>query len=187
MADSAKIFNFDDFYRSTQVPGGENIRLNPEGRIDDSASTRRETRLDDLYAPDISDALVQRVRVLLRNAAEVATDAKDALAADDAIGADQKVMILQGLLPELFCCRAVSEGMAVFVVGLFHGLKNQRGRPLNLDQIYVIAKALTAIADSPFLSFEKALDFLSGLENEEIDIDPPEAAQLPELLSIEDD
>jgi hypothetical protein len=184
MADTANVINLTS-YRETAAPGVRSVLISPRVRVGSESSEKavRETRMDDLY-PEVSgsDALVQRVRILLRDAAGHAANAKEALVNGDALEADQQTMLLSGILPELFCCREVSEGMAAFVLGLFHALNNKRGAPLNLDQIYPISKFLNKISEGPFISFPEAVEVLANLQDEGLDIAPPEATSLSHLL-----
>ena len=189
MADTANVVDLDS-YRTTSTGHQQHMHVSAEAKFDTIGSAgqaRPETRMDDLYPADASsDALIQRVRSLLRDAAQHASEARAFLADGDNLGADQQTMLLQGMLPELFCCREVSEGMAAFILGLFHGLNNLKGVPLNLDQSFIISKSMDYLSDRPFLSFSEALDLLAALENEGINIEPPEATELSALLIGQD-
>ncbi len=133
----------------------------------------------------------EQLRTDLRFTADVHTvsspttsnKAQDLLAIGDEVGADQQVMLLQGVLPELFCCRGISEGSSAFVLALHYALANQRGAPLDGDQIFAIRRGLNFVRENLFLSFDRSLDFIDMLSDSKLVVDPPETAILTDVFT----
>ncbi len=149
-----------------------------------TTSNKREATFEDLYsAGTISHALISRSRELLQDGAERIQAAQDLLAIGDEVGADQQVMLLQGVLPELFCCRGISEGSSAFVLALHYALANQRGAPLDGDQIFAIRRGLNFVRENLFLSFDRSLDFIDMLSDSKLVVDPPETAILTDVFT----
>jgi hypothetical protein len=147
----------------------------------------RETSLDDLYSSEASaGALIMRVRELLSEMAERAKIAHESLASDDLMGADQEVNLIQADLPELFCCRDISEGLAAFTVALHYALLNRKDSTLNLAQIYVLKSCIDQLCESPIIGFEAGLDLIDRLANEGFITDPPEAKALSDIFVSEE-
>ena len=96
------------------------------------------------------------------------------------------MMLVQGALQELFLCRGVSEGMGNVVLATYYALKNKRGAPLNLDEVFAVTRALERVRENLFLTFEQSLDVIDALSDSGLVVEPPEAEQLADLLAAED-
>lgn len=146
------------------------------------------TSLADLYPASeaASTSAIGTVRQLLSEAAKSAAGAQASFASGDQIESDQQMMLVQGALQELFLCRGVSEGMGNVVLATYYALKNKRGAPLNLDEVFAVTRALERVRENLFLTFEQSLDVIDALSDSGLVVEPPEAEQLADLLAAED-
>lgn len=90
----------------------------------------------------------------------------------DLISSDDAVHRLQALLPELFCCRAISDGFGAIINAVYHSLDNMRGAMLNSAQLQAVNKVLKRIHSEPFLLFDEAVDEIMHLEEVGFEIEP---------------
>jgi hypothetical protein len=127
------------------------IELAVRSSFSEAASDRRIGRdvdIGDLYAGETPTAqLISRARQLLADAEQLATTAQRQLADGDDVGADHDIALLQANLPELFCCRSLSDGLGAVVIALHHALSNRKGDFLNLDQAYAVAVACHVVLE----------------------------------------
>ncbi|MCI0491279.1 MAG: hypothetical protein L0229_32210 [Blastocatellia bacterium] len=139
--------------------------------------------IDDLYparqaiSPELSTALH-----LLNEGIANVEEALSALEARNDIGADAAIQRLQALLPELFCCRQLSDSFGAIIVATFHALRNSSGQPLKKRQMVALGKILRSIRDEPFMSYDKAVDEIIELENVGFVVEPKEFEYLADLL-----
>jgi len=108
-----------------------------------------------------------------------------AIAADrdgEVIMADDAVQSVQGLIPELFCCRTLGEGFGIITNGLLCAFQNLAGAPLRREQMDGMQRILQNLRAEPFVSSEIAVDKLGELERVGLKVEPPEFHILAELL-----
>jgi hypothetical protein len=113
----------------------------------------------------------------------MAISAHSLIAKGNLIGGDQDITLLQADLPELFCCRSLSDGLGALTVALYHGLANKKGSPLNLDQVYAVRVACERLYENPFMPFATALDLIDLVASTGLETDPPEAAILGDVFA----
>ena len=187
MAETATIVNLKD-WRTTggSSDSRENVRLKADivNTRDASERAQRETKFEDLYSADTkSHALISRARELLHSAEQRAQKALELLSSSDEVGADQQIMLLQGDLPELFCCRDLSDGLATFVLALHYALYNQHGAPLNADQIFEVRRGLKHLRDNLFIDFKESLDLVDGLADRGLTPEAPETTVFSDVIT----
>jgi hypothetical protein len=159
---------------------------------DSPASEKKEEKnvspitIDSLYpAPDILSPAFGTALRLLAESLQRAAEAVIAADEEDRIAADNAVIRIQALLPELFCCRSLGDGFGHLINAIFYGIKNRAGTFLNAVQIRSIKRALEAVRSQPFMSFEVADGYVDYLEDAGLDTEPSTFRGLKELLDEE--
>jgi hypothetical protein len=128
------------------------------------APSRRSAEIEDLYSPEFpANDILNRARQLLKEHDRRLNEAKDMLAEGDTIGADNEISLFQADLPELFCCRALSEGFAAIIVALHHAMQNRGGVPMTNEQMLAVLGCVQTLHANIFLSFTAALDLIDHL------------------------
>ena len=127
-------------------------------------------------------ALLHRALVLLSEGETRLQKAQELLVEEDDLSADYEITLFQGNLPELFCCRVISDGFAAVIVALHHALKNRLGSPLTSDQIFVVLKSVQRLRKEPFLVYDKALNIIDSMDAAGLQTDPPISNALNVLL-----
>lgn len=183
MAESAEIIDLAD-YKRTHQPLEQTfqavVRRNDAIEIDPPAN---ETRIDDLYAGDTPIAqLISQARKLLAKCDAHAKMALRNTSDGDRVASDNEISLLQADLPELFCCRQLSDGFGSIILGLFHALKNRSGAPLDQDHIFAISETIEALYNNPFMPFTDSLDYLDKISNSGLNVEPPEAEILGDFF-----
>ncbi len=109
---------------------------------------------------------------LLNEGLKHVTDAIDAERKGDRISSDDAIHRLQALLPELFCCRSISDGFGSIISAVYQSLANMQGAFVNAGQLQAIKKALNRIDTEPFLQFEEAVNEIMSLEDAGFEVEP---------------
>lgn len=120
---------------------------------------------------------------LLSLCLENADQAIQAHREQDSIEADDAIQRLQGILPELFCCRTLGDGFGIIVNGLMCAFQNLSGVPLTRAQAEKVRQILVKLRSEPFLSVDNAVEALQDLEQFELVIEPPEFSYLADMLN----
>lgn len=100
----------------------------------------------------------------------------------DMISSDDAINRLQALLPEMFCCRSISDGFGAIINAVYHSIQNMQGIPLNADQLQAIKKILSRINTELFLNYEDAVDEIISLENVGLEVEPSYFKYAAEML-----
>jgi|SRR5579859_2394490 len=117
---------------------------------------------------------------LLRLACARMNRAMAALASEDGIAADIEVQKVQRALPELFCCRALSDGFGSMVNALMSVFESLEGNLLNEPQLRVLCRMFALLLDKPFLTADEADAHFEELEAVGLN---PYPAEFVEFLS----
>jgi hypothetical protein len=128
-------------------------------------ATEQRISIDELY--EAREAIRNELGMalaLLADARGMVTTALRAFHAGDELRADDQMQQLFSLLPELFCCRTLSDSFGAVINALFHSLKNLEGTPPTADQMKTILKVLSQVRDEPFMPFASAVDLVGLLE-----------------------
>lgn len=132
---------------------------------EDQEATKDRISIDELYlAREVIRHELGAALALLADGRRLAAAALQAFYAGDELGADDQMQHLFSLLPELFCCRTLSDSFGAVINALFHSLKNLKGTPPTADQMKTILKILSHLRDEPFMPFSSAADLIALLE-----------------------
>lgn len=175
----------DESTREPDRTGGEEPRRSSRFG---SATRYFETNLTG-YAPTTADQIPiealypshEVVNPTLGTALRLIDEAMESLAVGLAelrdgndVSADNQVMQVQALLPELFCCRTLGDGFGSLIVSIFHALKNNAGAPLTIPQVEALRTVFYHLRSAPFLGPEESADVSVKLI--EVGLDPSPAA-----------
>lgn len=110
---------------------------------------------------------------LLKEGLQYVSDAIDMQNKGDIISSDDAIHRLQALLPELFCCRSLSDGFGSIISAVYHSISKMNGIPLNTSQLSAVKRVLNRISTEPFLEFSEAVDEIMTLEDAGFEVEPP--------------
>jgi len=140
--------------------------------------------LEDLYrASEVGSLELTSAMKLLPEAVKWTELAISALDAMELFQADDAMLHVHSLMPELFCCRTLGEGFGVVVNAVLSSFENRNGSPMEKPQIEAIRRALLAIRSSPRITFDHALDYVTAMETAGLDVAPLGTNDIAELLS----
>lgn len=141
----------------------------------------QKIEIEDLY-PDLPDNSSLSVALrLLDRGLECIQQAREDFRAEDFVAADLATMSLATALAELFCFRSLGEGFGNVIHSLIWALSSRRGIPLEADQLDAVQACLAELRDAPFLSYDRSMDLVEGLEDAAL------AAESPHLDMLIDD
>lgn len=147
--------------------------------------TDRSVPLTDLYSGASGRGrLILKARSIL-DGAVVRLRRAQQLQSEDRVATDYEVTLVQGDLPELFCCSSLSEGFAALTVGLHHALRNRKGEAITAEQLSEVTGAVARMAKEPFVNYEHALDVLDRLEDVGLNVNPPINQAIAEVFDEE--
>lgn len=101
---------------------------------------------------------------------------------NDLISSDDYTNRCRALLPELFCCRSLSEGFASIINAAFHSIANMQGLPLDKLQLTAMRNILKRLYSEPFIGIDEAIDEIITLEEVNLDVEPNHFKYLADLL-----
>lgn len=149
------------------------VRISGTG-LDEVVSQRALIPVDELY--QVSEAVAPELETGLRLLADALVYLRDAIVSHDehnVIAADDAILKLQALLPELFCCRTLGDGFGAVINAIISSIQGLQGQPLTREQILVIANVLRRVRSEPFIGFEAATEEIMKLEEKILSVDPP--------------
>jgi hypothetical protein len=117
---------------------------------------------------------------LLAEAIGLLERARAAARDKEVIPADRYWQRFQVLLPDLFVRRKIGDGYGVVINSLHFACINQHGRPLSFEQLTTVWRVVKELRNSPFVSFEQGLKYVSELEECDLAVDPPVLSELIE-------
>jgi len=94
---------------------------------------------------------------------------------------DEYIMQFKQFLPELFCCRNISESFGSVINAIQNAMSNMKGQPLSEKQIFALQEIITALLREPAMTFEKAVDYVSDFEDADFEV---ESSGLESLLML---
>ena len=168
--------------RAGGVSGSQVVELAESQPVPGRPTGRRIT-IDELYSrfENVSPELNSAVR-LLSLSLEYIEQSLLAHRDNDPIEADDAAQRMQGLLPELFCCRSLGDGFGIVVNGLMCGFQNLEGIPLRREQAEKVRQTLIKLRSEPFLRAEDAVKTVAVLEEVGLVLEPPEFNYLADIL-----
>lgn len=119
---------------------------------------------------------------LLSESISYLNKAIDSYSDGDYITSDDYINRLQALLPELYCCRSLSEGFGAITTATYHSIVNFQGKTLNKIQLVSIKNILTRLNTEPYIGFEEAVDEIIILEDSGFNVEPKHFEYLADLL-----
>jgi len=171
----------------TIIPGPYSCEISYNEKIEpENPSKNKDIPTKDLYPlrEEHSPVLTSAFRLLEEGSKQI----EEAIKMDrdgDRIGSDNALMSFHALLPELFCCRSLSDGFGAIVNAMFHGINNFDGNPLNGQQLQALLNTLGRIQTEPFLEFNEAVEQIMTMEDVGFIVEPREFEYLSELLNEE--
>lgn len=187
---SANVLQFPGYSNPTldtssgAPPSNSSHKLRVITATDVEEKVSERIAIDELYPAD-SEAVAPELKVSLRLLAVGLERVEEAIEADyagDQIAADDAMQRLQALLPELFCCRNLSDSFGAIIIATYHALKNTEGQPLTQLQIRAIGKALGKARSEPFMRFESSVDEIMALEQAGFVVEPETFEYLADCL-----
>jgi hypothetical protein len=138
---------------------------------------------EDLYASfeNVSLELTSAVRLLSICLQHIGV-AMEAQRNNNPIEADDAIQRLQGLLPELFCCRGLGDGFGLVINAIMCGFQNQAGNPLDRQQVEKLRQTIAKLRTEPFMREDEALNTIILLEDVGFVVEPPEFEYLADIL-----
>lgn len=158
-------------------------KLRIVGKDDIIDNSAQRISIEELYPA--SEAIKPELNVALRLLSVSSTciqEAIELLHIGDSVASDDAIQRLQAILPELFCCRIISDSFGAMINATYHALKNQEGLPLTKHQIQAIGRAVSRIRSEPFMRFEAAVEEIMALEEVGFIVEPPEFEYLADWL-----
>jgi hypothetical protein len=101
----------------------------------------------------------------------------------DLISADDALQRFQALLPELFLCRDLGDGLGAMISSIYHAIRNMKSVPLNESQLSALRKAVKRIHTEPFIGFEESVEEIMLLEAAGFEVSPPHLKYAADLLN----
>ena len=149
----------------------------------DVPTAGRPLDMEDLYPVAVGRGqLLSTARTLLSAGQERLNRAQEYLRDGNQVGADYEISMVQGDIPELFCCSSISEGLAVIALAVHHALRNRGPSPLTEKQLNILSLCIGRLNNEIFLSYEAALNLIDELEESDLNVNPPEAETLSSIL-----
>lgn len=146
-------------------------RTQPESSTFNASTTFQEVAPEDLYdtpRPELIAATgLLNVAILLLD--EAFSEAKHG----DAIRADDCIIRLQAMLPELFCFRKLGSGYAAVIGAAYFSLKSAAGHALTPDQIFALKNALLRARIHPFAPMSDVVEYVMRMEDVGLKVDAP--------------
>jgi hypothetical protein len=168
-------------FKGTELAGPEaaaRITVHPEG-TEQKEQLHRLIDIDVLYpVPEGAKPQVVEALTVLASAISLLEDARQAIAQGKPIPADDSMQHFQMLLPQLFKYRGLGDGYGLIINSIHFAIANQEGRPISSDQMTTIWRVLKELRVRPFLTFDKALDYVADLENSNLQVDPRPVSEL---------
>jgi hypothetical protein len=150
------------------------------------STTPPEATIEDLYGSDTgATRLFARARQILRDGDERIGRALILLGGKDVVGADNEVNLFQAQLPELFLCKAVSEGLAAGTVAMFHALQNRGGSLIETDQLWALRQLIRRLLEETFVQIEDIVDEIAALTDAGLAVGPKDAEVLEDIFAPE--
>lgn len=145
---------------------------------------RKKVQIDKLYfESDFSSTEFRTALKLLAQAISYCEEAIDEFRQENFIASDDAVHHIQALMPELFCCRNLSESFGAIINSIQNALANNRGQQLNEQKLLALKEILNIVRDQPFIKFDNALDAIMIFEDNDFIVEPAGFEFLTEFLN----
>ena len=180
---NTNIYSLDEYRTGTDDVTYHSSRLKTDTtEVDHGTETPMDTASLYSYA-GTGTSPIARALVLIEEANEYLSRAIAAAKSNDEIDSDNEAQHFYALLPELFCCRDISEGFGSIINAIYNGLTNQLDREiLTLIQLNKVSQLLTRLQSEPFLEIDQAIDLIIELEESGLNIKPQHLEKITEIL-----
>jgi hypothetical protein len=150
------------------------------GQEENTIPTEALYPLSDELSPVISTAFR-----LLEEAINKISEAYESLSKGNLIAADDALIHVTAILPELFCCKSIGDGFGATINAIFYGIKNQSKEEEfhTLDQINMIRFCLKRLQSEPFIEFSDSVGVIMKLEDAGFNVDPPHLNSFMDLIN----
>jgi hypothetical protein len=187
MAEMGKLYQFhpprissgDDSLTAIAAPTLDEHAVRIDTNSDISPDTLIQTK--ELY-PLPSNILLTAFN-LLEEGLSIIDEAIVQESCNDIAASDDAVMRLQVILPELFCCRSLSDGFGATVLAIYYSLHNMEGNPLNSSQLKAIKAVIKRLKTEPYLAIDEAVDEIMNLDNVGFKTESPHLDDISGLLN----
>lgn len=134
------------------------------------------------FYPSGGSPMLRAATRLLAEGVSLAEDAVAASDADDFVTAQDIILRLKALMPELFCCRSLGDGYGAIINAVMYGLENLGTEPASDEQMRLIRWILQQVKTHPFLSHNVAVDLIMALEDGGLVVEPEEFQHLNDMI-----
>lgn len=148
----------------------------------DSDKSIRDLYFNDFISPELRTAVK-----LLEDSQKYVTQALEYVKAKQLKDSDEYIMEFKQSLPELFCCRNISESFGAIINSIQNALSNMKGQPLSEPKVIALSNIITGLLREPAMSFEKAVDYISDFEDADFEVESVGLEGLLMLLEITDE
>lgn len=142
----------------------------------------RDIYFDDFISPELKTAVH-----LLETSQTLVVNAIESLNSGKLRKSDEYIMEFKSFLPELFCCRTISESFGAIISAIATALTNMNGCPLSEDQLYALYALITSLLREPAMSFEKAVEYVSDFEDADFEVESDGLHELLQLVELMDE
>lgn len=142
--------------------------------LDSYRKAKDVIRTESLY-PAINETspIVSRAFVLIGDAIDKLTEARESLKEGDIIGSDNAILHVTSILAELFCCRSIGDSFGAMINAIFHSLSNRdHGVLFTNDQISQLLHSLKLLNIEPYMDIMSIVDEIIDMENCGLNVDP---------------
>lgn len=99
---------------------------------------------------------------------------------------DEFVMEFKAFIPELFCCRTISESFGAVIKSIGTALSNMKGTPLSEPQLMALSNIITTLLREPAMPFMKAVAYISEFEKADFEVESVGLGSLLKLVEMMD-
>jgi hypothetical protein len=146
-------------------------------------SENQSVTIDDIYfQPEFTSHEFQTALHLLNEAQNYCQIAINEFRKSELFKSDDTIQHLQALLPELFCCRGLSESLAATTNAIQNALFNNKGLPLSEAKLLALQNIIVTIRNQPFMKYDAVIDVISDFEEAGFVVEPQGYEFLTKIL-----
>jgi hypothetical protein len=149
------------------------VRNKPLHRVIQNEDGKFEARsIEEIYDTQYVSLEFRNASRLLKEAQDYINQSIEYFQQGDMFASDDAINHLHALLPELFCCRNLSESFGTIINSILHALRNRKGLALNENQLFALRRILESVRDAPFMRYDKAIDLIMDFEDAGFVVEP---------------
>lgn len=177
-----KEYDYSEATYAKAAVGSNDVIISISASGEKASNSRISTQSLYLASNEIKPELAKAFQ-LLPEGVEFLNKAISNYIGDDLISSDDYTNRLQALLPELFCCRSLSDSFGAIINATYHSIANMQGTPLNMAQLSAVKNLLSRLYSEPFIKFEEAVEEIMTLEDAGLEVEPSNFKYMADLLS----